>query len=87
MVHFRGTFDARNGVAFEQETEDHFGLFDWQVHAVQMILAWLQKYLGALAALIALVTLAVAPIALTVGVAVVASHCDSPRGKSQPKSA
>jgi hypothetical protein len=59
-------------------TENHLRFLDWQVHAVQVILKRLQKHLGALAALIAPVTLAVASVALTIRLAIVASHCESP---------
>ena len=34
VVNFRGAFNARNGVTLEQETENHFCLFDWQINAV-----------------------------------------------------
>jgi hypothetical protein len=34
VVNFRRAFDARNGIAFEHEPENHFGLLDGQVHAV-----------------------------------------------------
>lgn len=78
---------ARNGITFEQQLENHFRLVDGRVHSVQVIFSRLQESLGALAALIPLVTFAVVSFALTFGTAVVASHCDSPGGKSQPKSA
>jgi hypothetical protein len=35
VMYFRRAFDARNRISFEQETENHFCLFDWQVHSVQ----------------------------------------------------
>jgi len=51
MVNFSGTFHARNAIAFEQEAENHFGLFYWQVHAVQMIFTWFRENLAALGTL------------------------------------
>jgi hypothetical protein len=58
VMNFGGAFDARNGVAFEQETENHFGLLDRQVHAVQSLVAGIRENLAALGALVALAVLA-----------------------------
>ena len=53
---------------------DHLSFLDGQVHAVQVFFTRLLKPLGALAALIALVTFAVASFALTFGPARMAGH-------------
>ncbi len=57
-MHFCGAFYARNGIAFEQETENHFRLLDWQVHPVQRLVAGVRENLTALGALVALAVLA-----------------------------
>jgi chaperone required for assembly of F1-ATPase len=87
MMNAAHALNAGDGVAFEPHREYQFGLLDGHVHAIQVILSRLQKSLRALATLISLVALAVVSLALTFGAAIVASHCDSPGGKSQPKSA
>lgn len=78
VMNFRQSLDTRNAVHFEQQLENHLGFLDGQVHAVQRLLLRLQERLGTLAALIPLITLAVASVAFAFGSAIVASHCGSP---------
>jgi hypothetical protein len=74
VMHAGYALDARNRITFEQHRENQLGFLGRDVHAVQVILARLLEELRALAALIPLVTLAVASLALTFGTAIVAGH-------------
>lgn len=78
VMNLGNALDGRNGITFEQEFEDHLGLLDRQVHAVQVIFPEFQEHLGALTALVALVTLAVTSVAFTINAAIVAGHYESP---------
>ncbi len=75
MVDFRGTFNARNRVAFEQKTENHFCFLDWQVHPVQRLVTCIREYLAALGALVSLAVLALTELPAFC-TAVVAGHCE-----------
>jgi hypothetical protein len=72
-VNFRGAFDARYVVAFEQETENHFRLLDWQVHAVKRLVAGIRENVAARSTLVALAALALAEFAAFCP-AIVAGH-------------
>jgi hypothetical protein len=78
VMHLRGAFDARHGVSFEQETDNHLRLLHGQVHTIKWLVLRREEGLGALLALKALVTLAVFTVLLTFGPAIVAGNCDSP---------
>jgi len=73
VMHFRCAFDARNGITFEQETENHFRLLDWQVHAVKGLVTGIREYLAALVALVALAGSAFTELT-AFGTAIVAGH-------------
>ena len=77
VMNFGDALDARNAVTFEQETENHFGLLDGQVHAVQGVVTGIREHLAALVALVALAVLALTEFP-TFCPAIVAGHCESP---------
>jgi hypothetical protein len=74
-MHFCGSFDARNGIAFEQEAENHFSFFDWEVHPIQRLVAGIRENLSALGALVALAGAAFTEFA-AFRTAVVTGHCE-----------
>ena len=74
VVNVRHAFDAGHAVAFQQETQNHLGFLDRQIHSVQMVFPRLQERLRALAALIALVAFTVTSFALTFDPAGMAGH-------------
>lgn len=74
VMNSRGTPNTRNGVAFEQEANNHFCLLDWQVHAVKRSVVRLGERLSALAATKALKPIAMLSKTLALGAAIVAGH-------------
>ena len=74
-MYFRSAFHARNGVAFEQGTENHFRLLDWQVLAVRRLVTGIREDLAALGALVALAVMALTEFA-AFGPAIVAGRCE-----------
>jgi hypothetical protein len=74
VVDFSNAFDARNAVPFEQETQNQFGFFDRQIHAVEHIPVRLREGLRALSALIARKSFAVFPVLPTFVPAIVTRH-------------
>jgi hypothetical protein len=74
---FGDALDRGDGVALKQELHNQLGLLDWQVHAVQGVIAGVREHLTALLALVALAVPAFTKLA-AFGTAVVACHCESP---------
>jgi len=72
-VYLSEAHHARNAVAFEQESQNHLGFFDGQVHAVKRVVACVREHLAALGTLVALAVLALAKLP-ALGPAIVTGH-------------
>jgi len=75
MMNFSGAFNARHGVTFEQEPQNHFGFLDGQLHAVERLITGISENLAVLGALVSLAVLVFTEFA-AFGLAVVAGHCE-----------
>jgi len=74
VMNFRCAFDTRNGIAFEQEPENHLSFLHREIHAVKRIGVRFSECLAAVAALVARQAVAVFAVLPAFRSAIVARH-------------